>query len=554
MRGLTLRGEGRILLSGKSLVVALFAMALTMFGGNIVWAGDVSACSSCHAQISKTYSSTAMAHASGEAKDGVTTGEFSHKQSGMHYRVSVENGRVWMEFERLGDAAVKGRREFLYFIGSNKKGRTYLYSEQGFLFEAPINWYSQEGRWNMTPAYDDAKEAPMNLPARVECMNCHASGVQAPEPGTANKYSGRPFTNSGIACERCHGDGAAHATLGKGEILNPAKLAPARRDDICMECHFEGSVAIKQPNKRIYNFKPGERLENYLHYFVLTNGKNDGTQALSQFEALSMSACKRKSGDKMWCGSCHDPHFTPAKEQAAEYYRGKCLNCHGAAFAEKHHPDDHDCVHCHMPALPSGQVAHIEATDHRILKRVGSSALLSVGKTDPTITRFPATKEKDDARDLTLAWETLAQQNVPGAKEKAEKYSREAIREHPSDATLLQATGYIEQERGHEQHEEELYQEALAANSAATRAETDLGVLMAKDRDLGSAVKLWQDAFRRAPYRSEIGLNLAMAFCSAGQVNEARNYVMEVLDFNPDSREGKSLWRNLNRDPVGCGP
>ncbi|HET9696706.1 MAG TPA: cytochrome c3 family protein, partial [Terriglobales bacterium] len=354
-------------------------------------------CSGCHAEISKTYAGTSMARASGEAKDGVTTGEFTHRQSGMQYRVSVENGRVWMDFERPGDAQVKGRREFLYFIGSNKKGRTYLFSQQGFLFEAPINWYSQEGRWNMTPAYDNAKEAPMNLPAHVECMNCHASGVQAPEPGTANKYAARPFTSGGISCERCHGDGAEHAASGKGAIVNPAKLAPARRDDVCMECHFEGSVAIKQPGKNIYEFKPGQRLEDYLHYFVLADGKNDGTRALSQFEALAMSACKRKSGDKMWCGSCHDPHFSPAKQEAAEYYRGKCLSCHGAAFGERHHAENRNCVECHMPALPSGQVAHTEATDHRILKRAGAAVLLSGNTTEPTIARFPPTSEKDDA-------------------------------------------------------------------------------------------------------------------------------------------------------------
>ena len=132
------------------------------------------ACASCHAEIYKSYQKTVMARASGMAKDGLITGEFTHKTSGVHYRVYEQDGRAWMSYERPKEAGFRGQRELLYYIGSGVKGRTYLFSVDGFLFEAPINWYSQEGRWNMAPAFTDARQVPLNLPAVVDCVNCHS--------------------------------------------------------------------------------------------------------------------------------------------------------------------------------------------------------------------------------------------------------------------------------------------------------------------------------------------------------------------------------------------
>ena len=89
------------------------------------------------------------------------------------------------------ESGFRGQRELLYFIGSGLKGRSYLFSVQGVLFETPINWYTQERRWNMTPAYTEAREIPMNLPSYVDCLNCHTSGLQPPAEGTDSKFPGK---------------------------------------------------------------------------------------------------------------------------------------------------------------------------------------------------------------------------------------------------------------------------------------------------------------------------------------------------------------------------
>jgi tetratricopeptide (TPR) repeat protein len=509
-------------------------------------------CATCHSEIAKTYAQTVMARASGPATEGLVTGEFTHRPSGIHFRIYLENGKAWMSYDRPNDPEVHGKRELLYSIGSGIKGKTYLFSEKGFLFETPINWYAQEGRWNMAPAYTEAQAMPMTLPALTDCLHCHASGMIAPVQGTENLYDGEPFVHGGITCERCHGSGDEHAGAGKGAIVNPAKVSPERRDSICMQCHFEGSVAIEQRGRHLHEFRPGDSISDYVHYFLLEEAKTDTRRALSQFEALSLSVCKQKSGDRMSCTSCHDPHVEPATGEKVAYYRGKCLTCHGEAFGRKHHANKPDCAGCHMPALPSAAVAHTEATDHHILRRPSALQLASLTLA-PRLTPFPATVEPT-VRDLALAWETLAQRNMPGASQPAERYLKQAIKESPDDSVLLVSAAFLKQGHGHFDEARNLYERALKLDPYSNAAATNLGVLEAHSGNLTGAVQLWQEAFRRSPHRSAIGMNLATAFCAAGQTKEARNYVLQVLDFNPDLAAAKRLLRSLNRDPPSCGP
>jgi hypothetical protein len=512
-------------------------------------------CSGCHAEITNSYHASAMANASGPAQDGLTTGQFEDKDSRVRYRVYEQDGKVWMSYDREGKDEIHGKRELQYFIGAGRKGRTYLFSDDGFWFEAPINWHSQEKRWNMTPAYTEALEIPMNLPAYPDCLNCHTSGVRAPVPGTDSKFAGEPFQHGGIGCERCHGDGASHAA-GKGPILNPAKLPPEKRDSICMECHFEGIVAVRQPGKHLYEFQPGEQLSDYIHYFVLTDiPKAQMPQALSQFEALSQSTCKKQSGDKMWCGSCHDAHHEPSADEKVAYYRAKCLACHGDAFGAKHHPDKPDCTHCHMPALPSKDVAHTESTDHRILRYSNAGPLPQLQVRGKPLTSFPASADSlVTTRDYALAWQTLAQKGLAGASQLAEEYLRQAVKDWPEDAAVQAAMGFVEQRHGQLQDARDYYERALKIDPLSNEAAANLGILEARAGNIRRAVELWNDAFARVPNESAIGMNLAMVFCASGQKDIARKYVDRVLEFNPDYHRGKSLLEHMNQDPPQCKP
>jgi Flp pilus assembly protein TadD len=517
--------------------------------------GADQACAACHRKIYDSYQQTIMAKASGKAGDALVTGEFFHAPSGVTYRVFRKDGRTWMSYQRDGDPKLSGQRELLYYIGSGRKGRSYLFSVQGFLFETPINWYSQEARWNMAPAYTESKQIPMNLPSYVDCLNCHASGVQPPIAGTENRYLGRPFLHDGISCERCHGPATAHLD-GKGPIVNPAKLSPGSRDSVCMECHFEGTVAITQPGKKPYEFQPGQKLSDYIHYFLLTGSQPQKPEALSQTEALSLSVCKQQSGDKMSCTSCHDPHFEPDASERTAYYRGKCLACHSEAFGKKHHPEKPDCTSCHMPSLPSKEVAHTQATDHQILRLPRAQMpQLQDATPMPRLVAFPANASGNESeRDLGLAWENLAQRGVDGAAANASSHLRKALDRNPGDPVVLSALAYIEQKHGRLDEAKDLYERALKIDPSLNDAATNLGALKASAGDLPGAVELWQKAFDREPYRSEIGTNLAMAFCDNGQLDEARKYLDRVLEFNPDFAAALELKKDMHLDRPKCTP
>jgi len=531
--------------------------------GRAAYVGN-QACARCHAAIYDSYQRTSMARASGPAMEGFLSAEFTHKESGVHYRIYAENGRaggerVWLDFDRPGDPEIRGKRELLYYIGSGRRGLTYLFETDGFLFESPVNWYANKKIWDMTPAYQTVREIPLNLPAYTSCLRCHVSGMQPPAPGTDNRYPEPPFTQNGVACERCHGPGEAH--VNGGAIVNPAKLKPQRRDDICMQCHLEGKAAIERPGRRVYEFQAGDALSDYIRYFLLIDSKGSGLGAVSQVEALAQSQCKKKSGDAMSCTSCHNPHQSAAAEDRIAFYRGKCLACHGASFAAKHHPDHPDCTACHMPASASTDVAHTQVTDHRIPRRPQlSPQLLQNAHTEDTnspllrLVPFPDTKTPPDPRDLALAWDSIAQSGMSLAEPQARELLAQAVKQLPDDPALLSALAYAEQRRGSTKHARELYQKALAKDSSLVDAATNLGVIEAQAGNLQDAVKLWQNAFQHTPARSSIGLNLARAYCAAGQFDEARTYTLRVLEFNPDLRSARKLLQSLNRSPADCGP
>ncbi len=510
------------------------------------------ACARCHASIYESYSRTAMAHASGLAIDNLLTADFVHRKSRVHYRVYGEDGRVWLSFERPGDPLVRGQRELLYYIGSGRRGLTYLFAVDGFVFESPVNWYGEKRLWDMTPAYQNATQIPMNLPAYTGCLHCHVSDMQLPLKGSENLYAMPLFAQAGVACERCHGPGSAHVK--GGPIVNPARLTAERRDAVCMQCHLEAKAAIERPGRHVYEYRPGDSLSDYIRYFVLADAA--GLGAVSQIEALTESTCKKKSGDTMSCTSCHDLHSEPTSAERVPFYRGKCLACHGAALGEKHHRDKPDCTACHMPAAQSSDVAHYQVTDHRIRRRSTVAAPWlerEATASKPRLVPFPPSGAAD-LRDLALAWKLLADRGLSSARSEAEHLLRKAVVQFPYDPALLSALAHIEQQRGNVESARELFQRALAQDPDAVDAAANLGVLEARSGHLASAVQLWQEALVHAPYSSSIGMNLAHFFCFSGQFEKARSQALRLLEFDPDLPAARTLLQRLSRTPPSCSP
>src|SRR5262249_39038353 len=103
-------------------------------------------------------------------------------------------------------------------------------------------------------------------------------------------------------------------------------------------------------------------------------GTNAAFKVISHSEQLALSKCKLKSGSRMWCGTCHDPHYEPA--DAVAYFRKRCMTCHAATkFAPDHPPAMSNCVGCHMPTREAKDGGHTVFTDHRIQRRAESELI-----------------------------------------------------------------------------------------------------------------------------------------------------------------------------------
>lgn len=231
-----------------------------------------------------------MARASGPAADGLLSGTFLHPVSGITYRLFLRNGEAFLAYGRASSdpsLSLHGEQKLSYFIGSGKRGRTYLFEKSGFWMESPVNWYSKKQVWDMAPNYGNAKHMPFTLPVDAGCLHCHTSDVQSSLPGSRNHFSGPPFLHAGITCEACHGDPSAHlAQSGKGPILNPAKLHAERRDFICLQCHLEGETSVNRLGRSLANFHPGDDLYADVVYFVRKGEIGANGRATSQWEAL----------------------------------------------------------------------------------------------------------------------------------------------------------------------------------------------------------------------------------------------------------------------------
>jgi tetratricopeptide (TPR) repeat protein len=279
-----------------------------------------------------------------------------------------------------------------------------------------------------------------------------------------------------------------------------------------------------------------------------------GLRATSQFEALAQSVCKKQSGDALSCTSCHNPHQVVPSENKAAFYRGKCIACHGAVFATKHHPKQPDCVACHMPRSSSSDVAHTQVTDHRVLRRPEMNSSVPLASTAlPDLLPFPPSEQSaKDTRDLALAWQSVVTSGMTMAEPQAAQLLREALKNSPDDPALLSALAYTAQEHGKFDQSRSLYKRALEQDPTLVDAATNLGVLEAQQGHMTEAIRLWQSAFDRDPGKSEIGMNLARAFCDAGQLENARNSVVRVLRFNPDLTSAKKLSAGLNSSTPRC--
>jgi hypothetical protein len=434
-----------------------------------------------------------MSLSSGRNLPPLTPGSFRHGASQVRYDIDA-NGSV-----RLSKAEVREQRQLSYFIGSGVAGRSFGYLRDGFLFEAPVTWYAQTGSWDVSPGYAPDSASYWSRPIDPSCLFCHASQIR-PREGTLNGYADPAFIQNGVGCERCHGPGSLHIE-GKAKMVNPAKLAPVARDAVCAQCHLTGQSRIARTGRRLTDYRPGDLLSDFTATFVSTTPGE--FQVNSHVEKLAQSACKRAAGDRLWCGSCHDPHAVPPAAERAAWFRAKCLTCHEAGDCSR----GADCAGCHMPKSPAADAGHGVFTDHSI-PRVPRSPQSVRAKSAASWTLRGFTAADAGDRELGLAYAEI------GVRTGDRRQQAEAIRlltSAPQDGESQVRLGDLQERAGNFTRALELYQAALRQDPNLVVALVNLGSLYGSNGLLDQAITLWREALKRNPCLVEAGANLQIA-------------------------------------------
>src|SRR5258708_2398982 len=160
-------------------------------------------------------------------------------------------------------------------------------------------------------------------------------------------------------------------------IVNPANLAPALSDNICMSCHQTGDVRVLKPGKDYKDFRPGTPLDDTLAILMVPPKRESLPQSdlLEHYYSMTLSKCYRSSGGGLSCISCHDPHVEPSREEDPAYFAKKSLTCHSEKSCKlllevrQHQQPPDDCAGCHMPKRDVQEISHSSITNHRILSR-----------------------------------------------------------------------------------------------------------------------------------------------------------------------------------------
>jgi tetratricopeptide (TPR) repeat protein len=513
------------------------------------------ACAECHSAIYRSYSRHPMASDSGPIaalapSQKPLNGRFRHQASSIYFRIYQENSKTLFSYERSDDLTTRGKQELDYFVGSGRVGRSYLYSIDGYLYQAPVSFYAQRNQWDISPGYEPDRELPIR-PIETSCLFCHASQVQHVD-GTLNRYASLAFAQNGVGCERCHGPGSEHVE-GRAGMVNPLKLSPARRDSVCAQCHLLSVARILKPGKDLYVFRPGDLLSDYAAYFEYEKDRKQSVSAISHVEEIAQSTCKRRSGDRMSCMSCHDPHYAPTFGERVSYFREKCLACHQAqanSWQKNHFSQNLDCVGCHMQKSTRGDIGHFAFTEHRIL-RLPLKKEIQPAQGQDLIPFY--SENANSPRELGLAYAELALQT------KNSRHSSEAFRllngvlpTYPKDAEVLTRLAHLYQERGELDRARPLYEAALHEDSHQMVAAVNLGVIYAWDNQIDRAIKLWSEALNYDPGSSAAGINLAEVLCAKGDREQARLILRKVLHFNPDLGVAKQLLRDLDSPKSQC--
>jgi len=345
----------------------------------------IESCMMCHYDIYQTYIQTGMGQSMSLATPENSEAIFSDSSILKDTFNQLTYHPFWQDsLLKIKEIHAHNERVEVadYIVGSGHHTNSHLLNENGYVHQMPFTYYTQDGKLDFPPGFENGYNSRFSRTIGLECMSCHNA---MPEfvMGSENKYTKVP---EGIDCERCHGPGELHVQLMmNGElvdtskhidysIVNPKKLSLEAQFQICMRCHLQGNTVLEE-GKSFKDFKPGMELSEIMTVFVPRYEDDNSFIMASHVDRFKQSACFTNS--EMNCTSCHDPHHSVQK-QSPNFFNNKCLSCHDDCKDDFR--ESNNCVECHMPSSSTIDIPHVSIHDHKIGIHLPKDSVVSKGK------------------------------------------------------------------------------------------------------------------------------------------------------------------------------
>lgn len=322
----------------------------------------------------------------------------------LYYYPYWQGDKFYLKEFRLknGDTLHQRTEEIKYIVGSGHHTNSHFWEDNGFVFQAPITFYTQKGKWDLPPGFE-THNTRFSRKIDIECMSCHTAMPVISE-GSINKFDKLPL---GIDCERCHGPGELHVaeklkgnivdvkTTADRTIVNPKRLPWSLQIDVCQRCHLQGNNVLRA-GKKFTDFKPGMKLSEVFEVFMPKYADDNYFVMAGHAERFQKSACfiKSNSNNKIeaynaeinfTCITCHNPHVS-VRQTNTEKFNTACKNCHSensgkSVFADckitlsQRQTSANSCVKCHMPANNTADIPHVTVHDHYIRRPIASNVV-----------------------------------------------------------------------------------------------------------------------------------------------------------------------------------
>jgi hypothetical protein len=532
------------------------------------------ACSRCHAEIYDHFVRTSMGRSMVALSS--TLPEFLRsiplsasvydQKSNRHFEVHPENGKLYQseyQLDAVGHEVFRNTHALEWMVGTDANGLSALIQHDGYIFEAPLSYFRQTGRWELSPGYE-RENLGFNRAIPPGCIFCH-SGRPNPAPGSGSlgKYQSPAFTQLSVGCENCHGPGSAHVqAMGLGEsyakgkdpnIVNPQQLAGHLSDDICMSCHQTGDTRVFQPDKTYLDFRPGQPLDRVMAILMVPPTRDNPPREdhVEHYYSMILSKCYRASlrqpaEKQMRCISCHDPHTEPTGEEAPAFFNGKCMNCHtmqscrAPAQARANTAPVDNCIGCHMQKRTGIVISHTSNTNHRIVARPDEP--FPDAAFEMTTTALPdliyldaAPGETTPPPGVTLlqAYGQLKEES-PDFLPSYLKTLRDLETREPDNAIVQAALGHKALADGQLDEAVVHLQASLRIDPAQSAIYADLSNIADQKGNAAEAVTLQQKAVTLDPFNALLQKTLVLRLISAKQYDLAETAMEKYLQNFPE--------------------